>query len=139
MLTLIQSQAASNHLLTAYYQSVHSTFPIFDKTTFFASQRAKSSHSKAAKLQCWHAALNLVFAIGAKFSALTHSGCEQPDGCLPDQVYFSIAWAACRDRLLLSGPSTECVQVAGLMSLYLLCVNQIERYYLVFHLTKGSC
>ena len=130
MLTFVQPKAASSYLIDAYYQSVHSSFPIFDRAAFITSQRTKSSKGKVTSLQYWYATVNLVSAIGARFVALVQSTNELPEGCLPDLTYFSKAWAICRDRLFLSGVSVECVQVAGLMSLYLLCVNQVERYHL---------
>lgn len=112
-------------LFERYLDTVHPAFPIIGKTTFLDQYRTYYSKNIQAGAN-WLAILNLIFAIGAKYSRLIQAdwGGEEGD----DLTYFT------RARLLgfntdsiLDHAGLQSVQIAGLMAFYLSAINQINR------------
>ena len=120
-------QATANMLFQNYLQSVHPAFPIIGKTTFLSQYKAfqlSQDHSKIN--QSWLAILNLIFAIGAKYSHLIQA--ESSDDQLDHLVYFTRARIlGFNSDAILSHADLQTVQITGLMSFYLMALNQINR------------
>ena len=123
----VPSQAAANMLFQSYLETVHPAFPIIGKNTFVNQYRAFQLTQDRTKINHnWLAILNLIFAIAAKYSHLIQA--EWRGDEMDHLVYFT------RARILgfnadaiLSHAELQRVQVAGLMSFYLLATNQINR------------
>lgn len=115
-------------LFQSYLDTVHPAFPIIGKITFSAQFRAFWTRDKRPGNK-WLAILNLIFAIGAKYSHLIEA-----DWCGDERdhlLYFTRARSlAMNSDTILSHPDLQQVQVAGLMAFYLLAINQINRYVL---------
>ena len=121
-------------LFQAYLKTVHPAFPIIGRTTFSAQFRAFFERNKTPG-DNWLAILNLIFAIGAKYSHLTHA--EWRGDERDHLLYFTRArLLAMNGDSILSHPDLQQVQVAGLMAFYLLAINQINRWVLVM---TASC
>jgi hypothetical protein len=114
----------ANHLFDTYLSRVHPTFPIIGKSTFTTQFRRFMAGQLPGEK--WLAVLNLIFAISARYSHLVRA--EWRGDERDHLVYFS------RARLLgLNGDTLfqhadlQQIQVSGLMALYLLCTNQVNR------------
>lgn len=121
----IPPRQVADLLFERYLDTVHPTFPIIGKTTFVDQYRTFYGKNLQAGAN-WLAILNLIFAIGAKYTRLTRAdwGGEEVD----DLIYFT------RARLLgfntdsiLDHAGVQSVQVAGLIAFYLSTINQINR------------
>ena len=115
-------------LIDAYFDSVHATFPII-RIDLFRSQVGElfDDDTLGPPNADWLTILNLVLAISSKYvSAFRNSlGIGKKD----HQIYFARAYSLrVTGEYLLSLPSVEKVQIAGLMSIYFLCTNQFSRY-----------
>ena len=123
----VPPHATANMLFQSYLETVHPAFPIIGKNTFISQYQAFQSSQDQSKInQNWLAILNLIFAIGAKYSHLVQADWSG-DG-VGHLVYFTRArmlgfhWDA-----ILGHAEIQKVQIAGLMSFYLLAENQINR------------
>ena len=115
----------ADRLFEHYLDTVHPAFPIIGKTTFLDQYRTYYSKNVQAGAN-WLAILNLIFAIGAKYSCLIRAEWGGKEG--DDLIYFT------RARLLgfntdsiLNHAGLQSVQVAGLIAFYLTAINQINR------------
>ena len=116
--------ATVDKLLNVYMDTVHPTFPIINKTAF-TEQYHQYARGEDVRPK-WLAILNLIFAIGAKHSHLVQADWR---GDVNDHlVYFT------RARLLgfdgdsiLGHADLQKVQITGLMTFYLMAINQINR------------
>lgn len=121
----IPSRQTADLLFERYLDTVHPAFPIIGKTTFLDQYHTFYSKNVQAGAN-WLAILNLIFAIGAKYSRLIQAdwGGDEMDHL----IYFT------RARLLgfntdsiLDHAGLQSVQIAGLMAFYLTATNQINR------------
>jgi hypothetical protein len=114
----------AKHLFDTYLSRVHPTFPIIGKSTFTAQfQRFMTGHVPGKK---WLAVLNLIFAISARYSHLVRAEWRGDDR--DHLVYFSRARLLSFDGdTIFQHADLQQIQVTGLMALYLLCTNQINR------------
>lgn len=123
----VPSQATANMLFQSYLETVHPAFPIIGKNTFISQYEAfqlSEDHSKIN--QNWLAILNLIFAIGAKYSHLIQA--EWTGDETDHLVYFTRARILGFDSdAILDHAELQKVQIAGLMSFYLMALNQINR------------
>ena len=116
--------ATVDKLFNVYMDTVHPTFPIINKTAF-TEQYHQYARGEDVRPK-WLAILNLIFAIGAKHSHLVQADWR---GDVNDHlVYFT------RARLLgfdgdsiLGHADLQKVQITGLMTFYLMAINQINR------------
>jgi hypothetical protein len=120
----LPTSETANHLFDTYLSRVHPTFPIIGKSTFTTQFRRFMAGQVPGEK--WLAILNLIFAISACYSHLVRAEWRGDDR--DHLVYFS------RARLLsLNGDAIfqhadlQQIQVTGLMALYLLCTNQVNR------------
>ena len=112
-------------LFQSYLDTVHPEFPIIGKTTFSSQFETHYEHLRARNHD-WLAILNMVFAIGARYSHLTQAPWRGDER--DHLIYFT------RARMLghgtdaiLDPPSMQRIQIAGLLAFYLISVNQIGR------------
>ncbi len=74
----------------------------------------------------WLALLNLIFAIGAKYSHLVNAEWKGDEG--DDLIHFSRArFLAISSETILEHPDLQIIQIMGLMSFYLLANGQVNR------------
>lgn len=120
----------AEQLLNIYMEKVHDTFPILPQKLFqdqcrkyFEALRRGSAPRLSAK---WQAILNLVFAIGAKYSHLVKATwqADQRDHLIYQARASTFAW---NDNTLGQHPDLPQIQVAGLLAFYHLSVGQVSR------------
>ena len=123
----VPPQATANLLFQSYLETVHPAFPIIGKNTFTSQYQAFQLSPDRTKINHnWLAILNLIFAIGAKYSHLIQA--EWRGDKMDHLVYFTRARIlGFNSDAILSHAELQRVQVAGLMSFYLLALNQINR------------
>ena len=123
----VPSQATANMLFQTYLESVHPVFPIIGKSTFISQyQTFQLSHDPSKINHNWLAILNLIFAIGAKYSHLVQA--EWSGDKFDHMVYFTRARIlGFNSDAILGHAELQKVQIAGLMSFYLMALNQINR------------
>ncbi|KAF2873127.1 fungal-specific transcription factor domain-containing protein [Massariosphaeria phaeospora] len=126
---LPQSETAE-HLLGCYMDTVHHSFPILPRK-LFENQVKKCYNARQAGNEPplspkWLAILNLVFAIGAKYSQLVAEQwqAEQTDHL----IYHAKAKATgVAESSLFDHPDVPQIQVLGLLAFYYLSIGQISR------------
>ena len=120
----VPSPVTVDKLFNVYMDTVHPSFPIISKTAF-SEQYHEFARGERVRPN-WLAILNLMFAIGAKHSHLVQAEWR---GHVDDHlVYFT------RARLLgfdgdniLGHADLQTVQITGLVTFYLMAINQINR------------
>ena len=114
----------ANHLFDTYMARVHPTFPIIGKVTYTAQYRRFMNGDVPGDK--WLAILNLIFAIGARYSHIIRAewrGDERDHG-----VYFTRArLLSMNAETILQHPELQQIQVSALMAFYLLCTSQVNR------------
>ena len=123
----VPSQSTADMLFQSYLETVHPAFPIIGKSTFVRQYEAFQLTQDRSKInQNWLAILNLIFAIGAKYSHLIQAEwCSDKTDHL---VYFTRARKlGFNPETMLGHAELQKVQIAGLMSFYLMSLNQINR------------
>ncbi len=120
-------QTTANMLFQSYMDTIHPSFPIIGKTHFTSQYQSYISNNCQMKIvQDWLAILNLIFAIGAKYSHLIKA--EWRGDPRDHLMYFTRArMLGLNADSILAHPGLQRVQVAGLTSFYLMAVNQINR------------
>ena len=114
-------------LLQTYLDSVHPSFPIIGKMNFYNQVQNYLNDDNAMPGNNWLAILNLIFAIAAKYSHLVQS--ESRGDERDHIIYFTRARLLSMDGdWILSQPELQRIQIAGLMSFYLMSISQINRY-----------
>ena len=114
----------ADKLFSSYMDTVHATFPIIEKNAFSEQYHYLDRGGKVDPN--WLAILNLIFAIGAKYSHLIQARWRSDE--TDHLVYFT------RARLLgfygenvLGHAELQRIQITGLMTFYLMAINQINR------------
>ncbi len=114
----------ANHLFEAYIARVHPTFPIIGKTTFTAQYRRFMNGDMPGRK--WLAILNLIFAIGARYSHMVRAEWRADER--DHEIYFTRARIlGMNAESIFQHPDLQQIQVSGLMAFYLLCTSQINR------------
>jgi hypothetical protein len=120
------TRQTAEFLLHCYLESVHPTFPMIGKLIFRDQVRNYFENSQLTPGKNWMAILNLVFAIGAVYSHVTQAEVRGDDR--DHMIYFARARMLGMDsEAVLAQPDLQRVQIAGLMSFYLMSINQINR------------
>lgn len=116
----------ANALFQMYLDTVHPSFPIIGKLNFINQYQRFIDTPHINTGDSWKAILNLIFAIGAKYSHLVQAEWQGDER--DHLVYFT------RARMLgfnadsvLGHSDLQTVQITGLMSFYLTSINQINR------------
>lgn len=120
-------QATADMLFQSYLETVHPAFPIIGKTTFTYQYQAFVVSRDQSKInRNWLAILNLIFAIGAKYSHLIQA--EWSGDKTDHVVYFARArMLGFNTDAILGHAELQKIQIAGLVSFYLMAMNQINR------------
>ena len=116
----------ANHLFNAYMQRVHPSFPFIGRLNLTNQFRRFISGTVHRPPEKWLAIVNLIFAIGARYSHLINADWKGDDR--DHLIYFTRArLLAVNSETLFQHPDLQMIQVLSLMSLYLLCSSQINR------------
>lgn len=116
----------ADHLFTAYLDSVHPSFPIIGKITFLSQYRKFMDDPSSNPGDRWRAILNIIFAIGAKYSHLVKSDWRGDER--DHLIYFSRArLLSLNGSTIFNHPDLQQVQVSALIAFYLLATSQINR------------
>jgi hypothetical protein len=122
----IPTPEIANHLFNAYMQRIHSSFPFVGRLNLTSQFRRFISGTVQRPPEKWLAILNLIFAIGAKYSHLINA--EWKGDERDHLIYFTRArLLTVNAETLFQPPDLQTIQVVSLMSLYLLCNSQINR------------
>lgn len=121
-------QATGNLLFQCYMDTVHPSFPIIGKNYYTSQYEAYILENNQMKAgHDWLAILNLIFAIGAKYSQLTKA--EWRSDSRDHLIYFTRArMLGFNADSILGHAGLQKVQVAGLLTFYLMAINQVNRY-----------
>ncbi|KIW78255.1 hypothetical protein Z517_08089 [Fonsecaea pedrosoi CBS 271.37] len=120
----------ADHLFTAYMQRVHSSFPVVGRLNLTTQFRRFISGTVQRPPEKWLAILNLIFAIGAKYSHLIKA--EWKGDERDHLIYFTRArLLSMNSETIFHHPDLQQIQVLGLMSFYLLCNSQINRAWML--------
>lgn len=123
----VPHRVVADDLFQKYLCTIHPMFPIIGKSTFIQQYNVFFGRSDQRNPKSnWLAILNMIFAIGAKYSHLVAvNPCGDPDDHL---VYFTRARMLALDAdAILGHADLQNIQVTGLMAFYLLAINQINR------------
>lgn len=121
---------AAEHLVQCYMLKVHESFPILPRKPFedqFRTYFRALQNGNAPRLSPqWQAILNLVFAIGAKYSHLVQTNRRAEEG---DHLMYQARARTfgLNEASLLNHSDVPHVQSLGLLAFYWLAVGQISR------------
>ncbi|KAL1621827.1 hypothetical protein SLS54_005350 [Diplodia seriata] len=127
----------AQHLLDLYMGTVQDTLPILTKSVFLNQfQRYSRSKNPESLPATWRAILNMVFAIGAKFSHLVNAPWRGDER--DHLVYYTRALnLGMPGDAIVAHPDLQRIQVLGLVSFYYLTISQVSRYVNFMDLTRG--
>ncbi|KAH8702228.1 fungal-specific transcription factor domain-containing protein [Talaromyces proteolyticus] len=126
----------ADRLMSIYFRLVHPSFPILSKTVFSQQYTRYYNENDTIPQKKWRAILNLVFAIAAKHSRRNSENFVTDDTHLE---FFSRAWMlGMGGNTLLLNPDLQQVQIEGLISFYLLTVEQANRSWRLYGLAINS-
>ncbi|KIX06227.1 uncharacterized protein Z518_04202 [Rhinocladiella mackenziei CBS 650.93] len=121
---------AANNLFYAYMERVHSSFPVVGRlnlTRQFGRFVGGTVQRPPGK---WLAIINLIFAIGAKYSHLINA--EWKGDERDHLIYFTRArLLSMNSETMFQHPDLQQIQILGLMSFYLLCIGQVNRAWVL--------
>ena len=120
----------AERLLECYMNKVHDSFPILPRKTFedqFRKYFTALQNGNAPRLSPkWQAILNLVFAIGAKYSHLSKASWRADER--DHLIYQARARAfGLNDSTMTSHSDVPQIQSLGLLAFYWLSVGQVSR------------
>ena len=129
----VPSRATADMLFRSYLETIHPAFPIIGKITFISQYQAFNLSQDQSKInQNWLAILNLIFAISARYSHLIQA--EWSGNKSDHLIYFTRARIlGFSSDAILGHAELQKVQIAGLISFYLMALNQINRQVIVFN------
>jgi hypothetical protein len=120
----------ARHLFNSYMTRVHPSFPIVGKLSLSSQfQRfiSKTVNQPPAK---WLAIFNLIFAIAAKYSHLINAEWKGDES--DHLIYFTRArLLSMTSGTILEHPDLQQIQILGLMSFYLMSINQVNRSWIL--------
>ncbi|EXJ64334.1 hypothetical protein A1O7_00670 [Cladophialophora yegresii CBS 114405] len=120
----------ADHLFNAYMQRVHSSFPFVGRLNLTSQFRRVISGTVQRPPEKWLAIINLIFAIGAKYSHLINADWKGDER--DHLIYFTRArLLTINSETIFQHPDLQMIQVLSLMSLYLLCNSQINRAWML--------
>jgi hypothetical protein len=126
----LPSPDMAERLLSCYEVTVHGSFPILPKRALdgFRQYFEAVGNRPTSRLNPkWQAILNLVFALGAKYSHLVQAPWQA--GERDHLIYHAKArLLGMTEMHLTSHPDVPQIQVAGLLAFYYLSIGQVSRY-----------
>ncbi|KAL9609236.1 MAG: hypothetical protein Q9167_005971 [Letrouitia subvulpina] len=115
-------------LFEAYLESAHPVLPILGRITFVSQYHRFFENIRRDPGPKWLAILNLVFAIGARYSHLILAEWRGSEN--DHLIYFTRArLLGFNSHKVLEHAELQRVQIAGLMAFYLLATHQINRAF----------
>ena len=122
----VPTAETARKLYNAYITRVHPTFPIISKTNLTAQFQKFLTGQAQRPPEKWLAILNLIFAIAAKYSHLVQADWKGDER--DHIVYFTRArMLGINSETFFQHPDLQTIQIAGLISVYFLCISQINR------------
>lgn len=116
----------AHKLFSTYMNRAHPSFPVVGRINLqnqFAKFMARPMSRPPPK---WLAIINMIFAIAAKYSHLVQADWRADDR--DHMIYFARArLLAIDNETMFNHPDLQMIQIFGLMALYLMCVEQINR------------
>jgi hypothetical protein len=129
----LPSPDVAERLLSCYETTLHTSYPILPKKALdgFRQYFVVISNGQASRLNPrWQAILNLVFALGAKYSHLVQATWKADER--DHLIYYSkVRLLNMADISLTSHPDVPQIQMAGLLAFYYLSIGQISRYVIL--------
>ena len=123
----LPAREMADQLFNVYLSRIHPTFPIIGRSTFTAQFRRVMTTAPVNTGDKWLAVLNLLFAVTARYSHLVQVDWQGDER--DHLIYFTRArMLSMNGESIFNHPDLQHIQVAALMSLYLLAVSQINRY-----------
>ncbi|KAF4546085.1 C6 transcription factor [Lasiodiplodia theobromae] len=124
----------ARHLLDHYMDTVQDALPILSKSVFLDQYRRYSRAKNPESLPAtWRAILNMVFAIGAKFSHLVNAPWRGDER--DHLVYYTRALSlGMPGDAIVAHPDLQRIQVLGLVSFYYLTISQVSRSWVMIGL-----
>ncbi|EXJ85613.1 hypothetical protein A1O1_05979 [Capronia coronata CBS 617.96] len=120
----------AHHLFNSYMARVHPSFPVVGRLNLTGQFRRFVSGTVQNPPEKWLAILNMIFAIGAKYSHLINADWKGDER--DHLIYFTRARLLnINSETLFQHPDLQQIQIIGLMSFYLLCTSQINRGWLL--------
>lgn len=132
----LPSANVAERLLECYMLKAHDSFPILPRKTFedqFRKYFAALQHGNAPRLSPkWQTILNLVFAIGAKYSHLLKASWRADDR---DHLMYQARARAFgfNESTVTTSPDVPQIQSLGLLAFYWLSIGQISRHVCLDH------
>ncbi|KIW44940.1 uncharacterized protein PV06_03374 [Exophiala oligosperma] len=121
---------AAHQLFNAYISRVHSTFPVVGKINLGSQFRKFISGTVQRPPEKWLAIINMIFAIGARYSHLVKADWQGDER--DHLIYFTRArLLTMNSETLFQHPDLQQIQVLSLMSFYLLCAGHVNRAWLL--------
>ncbi|KAH7091380.1 fungal-specific transcription factor domain-containing protein [Paraphoma chrysanthemicola] len=126
---------AAERLLECYYTTVHPSFPLVPDTyrnqyrKYMASIRKNEPYHVPQK---WRAQMNLLFAIGAKYSHLINvdwAGDERDHLVYMTRAVHLLGLK--NTVMIISGPDLSLVQATGALSFYFLAIGHVSRAWVM--------
>jgi hypothetical protein len=116
----------AQQLFNSYITRVHPTYPIVGKVNLTTQFNKFISGQVTRPPPKWLAIINLIFAIGAKYAHLIQADWKGDER--DHLIYFTRARKlALNEETLFQHPDLQSIQIVGLISLYFMCVSQINR------------
>lgn len=116
----------ANNLFEAYITRVHPSFPIIGKNVLSLQYNKFVLGQLQRPPDKWLAILNVIFAIGAKYSHLIQADWQADDR--DHLIYFTRArMLSMNGDTIFDHPDLQQIQIAGLMSFYMVCISQVNR------------
>lgn len=117
----------ANNLFEAYITRVHPSFPIVGKSVLSAQYHKFVLGQVKRPPDKWLAILNLMFAVGAKYSHLIQADWQADDR--DHLIYFTRArMLSMNGDTMFEHPDLQQIQITGLMAFYMISISQINRF-----------
>lgn len=122
---VLPPKEVSDKLLHSYLESVHDSFPVFDKQLFTEQFETLYSRSSSRPGKRWLAILNMVLAISSKVCRLTEPDIQRD---VQSNIFFTKARAlSVGENVIFGHADLQQVQLESLIAFYLLIIGQINR------------
>jgi hypothetical protein len=113
----------ADRYFNAFLTYVHPTFSAIRKNTFI-SQYQQFFNNASSPPPKWLAILNMIFAIGCRYSRLI----DDPKSSEEDLLYLTRArYLGLHSKILFEHTDLQQIQLETLVAIYLLCLGQINR------------
>lgn len=121
------TQEMANNLFEAYITRVHPSFPMIGKSVLSSQYHKLMMGQVKRPPDKWLAILNLMFATGARYSHLVQAEWQADDR--DHLIYFTRArMLSMNGDTMFEHPDLQQIQITGLMSFYMICIGQVNRF-----------